>query len=89
MTDEEIMWRLILGNINDDVALKNICEVHYEEMEKLTEKEMDFLIETNQFYYSKEQFCEMHGVNEEHFQELIDDETLIKTMDGYVWKNCV
>lgn len=89
MTDDEIMLRLILGNIGDEVALRNICEVHCEEVEELTDEERDFLIHTNHFYYSEEEFYEMHDADVEEFQWLIDHEVLLKTTDGYVYKNCV
>ena len=38
MTNEERLVYLILGNIGDEVALKNICEAHSIEMEEIDEQ---------------------------------------------------
>lgn len=89
MTEDEKLVRLIFGNIGDDTALANICEAQYMEVEELTEEEREFLIHTNSFYYSAEDFCELHDDDEESFQSLVDDGTIVKTTDGFVWKNCV
>lgn len=60
--EDAIMMRLILENIGDNVALKNICKVHGMELDELDKKQKNFLLK---------------------------EEILIKTVDGYVWKNCV
>ena len=54
MTDGERLVYLILGNIGDEVALKNICEAHSIEMEEIDDREKEFLIHTNQFYSNVE-----------------------------------
>lgn len=89
MDVNERMIRLVFGNIGDEIALKNICEAQYEDMEGLTKKDRDFLIHTNQFYYSMEDFCELHEASPEDFQELMKDGDIVKTTDGYVYKNGV
>ena len=53
MTDGERLVYLILGNIGDEVALKNICEAHSIEMEEIDDREKEFLIHTNQFCLEK------------------------------------
>lgn len=87
--DPVILVRLIVGNEGDEVALKNICEVHLECMEELTEDEKEYYIETNSFYRSAEEFCCIHTAEPEYFEQLVEDGIVIKTTDGYVWKNCV
>lgn len=87
--DPAILIRLIAGNAGDEVALKNICEVHLECMEELTDDEKDFYIETNNFYRSAEEFCCIHSSEPEYFENLLKDGIIVKTSDGYVWKNCV
>lgn len=48
MTFEERLLCLIFGNIGDKVAIKNICEVHDVDMEKIDENEKEFFLHTNQ-----------------------------------------
>lgn len=81
--------RLIIGNIGDEVALKNICEAQEAEMEELSEREKEFYIHTNQFYNSEEGFCELHQEDKETFQSLVEEGIIVKTTDGFVYKNCV
>lgn len=89
MIIDEKMFRLICGNVGDEFALANICEAQDMEVEELTKEERDFLIATNSFYYSAKDFCELHDEDEEYFQSLIEDGTVVETSGGFVWKNCV
>lgn len=87
--DPAILARLIAGNAGDDVALNNICEVHRECVDELTEDEKEYYIETNSFYRSAEEFSFIHETEPEYFEWLVGNGTIIKTTDGYVYKNCV
>lgn len=89
MEENERILRLILGNIGDEAALKNICEAHEVEMEELSESEKEFYIHTNQFYDSVENFCELHQEDKEAFQRLVEEGDIVKTSGGFVYKNCV
>lgn len=89
MTDGERLVYLILGNIGDEVALKNICEAHNIEMEEIDDREKEFLIHTNQFYSSVEAFMDLHLETKEEFDFLLESGDIVKTSDGFVWKNVV
>lgn len=90
MDENEILLRLILGNVNDEVALRNICEVHLIDPLEITPEEEDFLIATNNFYYSVEEFNTLHHEKDDvFFQSLINDGTIAAASNGYVWINCV
>lgn len=89
MEENERILRLILGNMGDETALKNICEAQDVEMEGLSESEKEFYIHTNQFYSSAENFCELHQEDKEIFQSLVEEGVILKTTDGFVYKNCV
>lgn len=87
--DAAIMLRLTMGNIGDEVALKNICEAQSERFEELTDDEKEFLIDTNSFYYSEEEYCLLHNETPERFRDLVSEGYIVKTTDGYVFINCV
>ena len=87
--DPALLMRLIIGNEGDEVALKNICEAQHECMEELTDDEKKFLIETNSFYRSEAEFFYMHNAEDWELYSLIEDGTIVKTTDGFVYKNCV
>ena len=93
MTDGERLVYLILGNIGDEVALRNICEAHSIEMEEIDDREKEFLIHTNQFYSNVEAFMDLHGIRhletKEEFDYLLESGDIVKTSDGFVWKNVV
>lgn len=89
MEENERILRLILGNRGDEVALKNICEAQGVEMEGLSESEKEFYIHTNQFYDSVENFCELHREDIKTFQSLVAEGVIVKTADGFIYKNCV
>lgn len=89
MTKDEKLMKLICGNIGDDFALKNICEAQETQMEELSEEERDFMIHTNAFYNSAEEFYELHEADTEYFQSLLDDGIIVRTSGGFVYKNCV
>jgi len=89
MTDEERLVYLILGNIGDEVALKNICEAHSIEIEQIDDREKEFLIHTNQFYCNAEAFMDLHLETKEEFDYLLESGDIVKTSDGFVWKNVV
>lgn len=89
MTNEERLVYLILGNIGDEVALKNICEAHSIEMEEIDDQEKKFLIHTNQFYCNIEAFMDLHQETREEFDFLLKNGYIVKTSDGFVWKNVV
>ena len=89
MTDGERLVYLILGNIGDEVALKNICEAHNIEMEEIDDREKEFLIHTNQFYSSVEACMDLHLETKEEFDFLLESGDIVKTSDGFVWKNVV
>lgn len=90
MNEEEIMERLILGNLGDETALRNICEAHNLCVDELTSKEKDFLIATNSFYYNAAEFNTIHREkDDELFQSLLEMETIVATSNGFVWLNCV
>lgn len=89
MTDGERLVYLILGNIGDEVALKNICEAHSIEIEEIDVREKEFLIHTNQFYSSVEAFMDLHLETKEEFDFLLESGDIVKTSDGFVWKNVV
>ena len=89
MTDGERLVYLILGNIGDEVALKNICEAHSIEMEEIDDREKEFLIHTNQFYSNVVAFMDLHLEPKEEFDFLLESGDIVKTSDGFVWKNVV
>lgn len=89
MTDGERLVYLILGNIGDEVALKNICEAHSIEMEEIDDQAKKFLIHTNQFYCDIEAFMDLHLEIKEEFDFLLKSGDIVKTTDGFVWKNVV
>lgn len=89
MTDGERLVYLILGNIGDEVALKNICEAHSIEMEEIDDREKEFLIHTNQFYSNVEAFMDLHLETKEEFDFLLESGDIVKTSEGFVWKNVV
>lgn len=87
--DIERLLRLAVGNVGDEVALRNICEAQGENVEELSKKNREFLFHTNSFYYSAEEFMELHEADREYFQSYLDSGHIIKTTDGYVFINCV
>ncbi len=87
--DFERFLRLAVGNVGDEVALRNICEAQGENVEELSEKDREFLYHTNSFYYSAEEFMELHEADREYFQSYLDSGNIVKTTDGYVFINCV
>lgn len=87
--DSIILARLIMGNIGDEVALRNICEAQLACMEELTDEEKEYYIETNSFYRSAKEFTYIHNEELEEFKRLLEMGIIVKTSDGYVWKNCV
>ena len=89
MTDGERLVYLILGNIGDEVALRNICEAHIIEMEEIDDREKEFLIHTNQSYSNVEAFMDLHLETKEEFDYLLESGDIVKTSDGFVWKNVV
>lgn len=90
MNDDEIMVRLILGNVGDETALRNICEAHNLFMDELTPEEKDYMFATNSFYYNIEEFSTIHSEETDAlFYELLDTGTIVATKDGFVWVNCV
>ena len=89
MTNEERLIYLTLGNIGDEVALKNICEAHSIEMEEIDNQEKNFLIHTNHFYYDVDTFMDLHQEAKELFDFLLNSGNMVKTSDGFVWKNVV
>lgn len=90
MSENEIMMRLILGNVDDETALKNICEAHNLCMYNLTSEEREYMIHTNNFYYSAEEFRTIHNEEtNEMFLELLESGIIAATKDGFVWLNCV
>lgn len=84
-----VLMRLIMGNAGDEVALRNICEAQLESMEELSDDEKEFLIETNSFYRSAEEFSYLHNAEPGEFERLVEDRVIVRTTDGYVWKDCV
>ena len=42
MNDNDIMARLILGNVGDETALRNICEAHNQCIDELAQEEKDY-----------------------------------------------
>lgn len=56
MNDAEIMARLILGNVGDETALRNICEAHNQCIDELAPEEKKHMFATNSFYYSAKEF---------------------------------
>lgn len=90
MNDNEILLRLILGNVGDETALRNICEAHNLCIDELTPEEREFMFCTNSFYYSIEEFCTIHREeSKEMFHELLESGIIVATEDGYVWCDCV
>lgn len=90
MNENEIILRLILGNVGDEKALKNICEAHNIVADELTSEEKEFFYHTNNFYYSLEEFCAIHyEEGSELFYDLLKSGIIVATKDGYVWCNCV
>lgn len=89
MTYEERLVYLILGNVGDETALKNICEVHGVDTEEISEEEKEFFIHTNQFYYNIENFMDLHELTKEDFEELMREGHIVKSSDGFVWINVV
>lgn len=90
MNEDEIMKRLIFGNLGDETALRNICEAHNRCMDELTPDEKEYMYATNNFYYSAEEFSTIHGEEtDELFHELLKEGTIVATKDGLVWVNCV
>ncbi len=90
MNDNDIMARLILGNVGDETALRNICEAHNQCIDELAQEEKDHMYATNNFYYSAEEFSTIHSEEtDELFHELLEAGTLVATKDGFVWVNCV
>ena len=90
MSNNEILLRLILGNLGDETALRNICESHDMCMEELTPEKKEYMYHTNNFYYSVEEFCTIHREGtKEMFNELLESGIIVATKDGFVWKDCV
>ena len=89
MDINERIYKLIMGNVSDKVALKNICEAQGMDMDELSEEDREFLYHTNHFYCDSEDFCKLHEEEEEFFHSLVEDGYIVKTEDGYVYKNCV
>ena len=90
MTREEILIRLILGNLGDETALKNICEAHGMSVDELTPRDRAYLYATNSFYYSAEEFNTIHEEEtDEEFNRLLKDGIIVATEDGFVWVDCV
>lgn len=90
MNENEILMRLILGNVGDETALRNICEAHQLCMDELTPREREYMYATNSFYYNAQEFYTIHHEEtEEMFHELIGSGTIVSTRDGFVWVNCV
>lgn len=90
MTREEILLRLVLGNLGDETALRNICEAHDMCVDELTPREREYLYATNSFYYSAEEFNTIHEEEtDEEFRRLLEDGIIVATTDGYVWVDCV
>lgn len=87
--DPAVLVRLIMGNVGDETALKNICEAQSECIEDLTNDDKEFLIETNSFYRSGAEFSLLHDTEYSDFERLVEDGIIVKTTDGYVYKNCV
>ena len=61
MNDAEIMARLILGNVGDETALRNICEAHNQCIDELAPEEKKHMFATNSFYYSAKEFNTIHS----------------------------
>lgn len=90
MNDNDIMARLILGNVGDETALRNICEAHNQCIDELAQEEKDHMYATNNFYYNAKEFSTIHSEKtDELFHELLEAGTLVATKDGFVWVNCV
>lgn len=90
MTREEILIRLILGNLGDETALKNICEAHGMSVDELKTRDREYLYATNSFYYSAEEFNTIHEEEtDEEFNRLLEDGIIVATEDGFVWVDCV
>lgn len=90
MTREEILIRLILGNLGDETALKNICEAHGMSVDELTPRDREYLYATNSFYYNTEEFNTIHEEEtDEEFNRLLRDGIIVATEDGFVWVDCV
>lgn len=87
--DPAVLARLIIGNAGDEIALKNICEAQAECIYELSEDDKEFLFETNGFYRSKEEYCYLHDEEPDFFDYLVREGLIVKTLDGYVFKNCV
>lgn len=90
MNENEILARLILGNLGDETALRNICEAHDICVDELTPKEREYLFATNSFYYNVEEFNTIHSEETNAlFHELCEAGMIVSTKDGFVWVNCV
>lgn len=90
MNDAEIMARLILGNVGDETALRNICEAHNQCIDELAPEEKKHMFATNSFYYSAKEFNTIHSEETDAlFHELLEAGTIVDTKDGFVWVNCV
>lgn len=50
MNDNDIMARLILGNVGDETALRNICEAHNQCIDELAQEEKDYMYATSFFH---------------------------------------
>lgn len=90
MNENEILARLILGNLGDVTALRNICQAHDMCVDELTPREREYLFATNSFYYNVEEFNTIHCEETDAlFRELLKAGIIIATKDGFVWVNCV
>lgn len=90
MNENEILMRLILGNVGDETALRNICEAHHLCVDELTPREREYMYATNSFYYNAQEFNTIHHEEtEELLHELIESGTIVSTKDGFVWVDCV
>lgn len=90
MNENEIMRRLILGNVGDGTALRNICEAHNQCIDELSPEEKEHMYATNSFYYSAEEFNAIHSEEtDELFHELLEAGMIVTTKDGFVWIDCV
>lgn len=77
--------RLMLGNVGDETALRNICEAHHLYMD-----EREYMYATNSFYYNAQEFNTIHHKEtEEVFCELIESGAIVSTKDGFIWVDCV
>ena len=68
MNENEILMRLILGNVGDETALRNICEAHHLCMDELTPREREYMYATNNFYYNAQEFYTIHHEETEELQ---------------------